>query len=167
MAHWRCSNCNQKNIEERSSCQRCSGSRNHWDEEDDYRSNNELDDATVSQLFDQISVIEQESDELIWIRNSCNVTVQSTDTQAAVSLQIGLQLAIAIVISISIGDSEEGRAVAQELFQKLDSEQSNKQKIYVDNSKDVDIVTTDTDLAVNIQALLQLLISLVVKIDVL
>lgn len=166
MGHWKCSNCNQKNFEERSTCQRCHGDRSESMMEDNYRSD-DLDDATVAQLFDQISVIEQESDELIWIRNSCNVTVKSTDTQAAISLQVGLQLAIAIVISISIGDSEEGRAVAQELFQKLDSEQSNKQKIYVDNSKDVEITTTDTDLSVNIQALLQLLIALVVKIDIL
>ncbi len=128
---------------------------------------NDLDDATVAQLFDQISVVEQESDELIWIRNSCNVNVKSTDTQAAISLQVGLQLAIALVISISIADSEEGRAVAQDLFQQLDNEQVNKQKIYIDNSKDVDVVTTDTDLSVNIQALLQVLISLVVKLDIL
>ncbi|MBD8028592.1 spore coat protein [Ureibacillus sp. Re31] len=123
--------------------------------------------ATVTQNFDQVMLVEQTSDELIWIKDSCNITVDTNDTQAAISLQVGLQLAIALVISISLGDSIEGRAVAQELFQKLDSEQTNKQKVYIDNSKDVTVTTTDTDIAVNIQALLQVLVSLVVKLDVL
>ncbi|MCM3790232.1 spore coat protein [Domibacillus indicus] len=125
------------------------------------------DDVEVVQDGFQKSVMEQESDELVWIKDSCNVEVRSTDTQAAVSLQVGLQLAIALVVSITIGDSDEGQSVAQELFQQFDSEQTNKQKIFVKNSKDVTITTTDTDLAVNIQALLQLLVALVVKLDVL
>ncbi|MEM1504087.1 spore coat protein [Domibacillus sp. 8LH] len=125
------------------------------------------DDVEVVQDGFQKSVMEQESDELVWIKDSCNVEVRTTDTQAAVSLQVGLQLAIALVVSITIGDSDEGQSVAQELFQQFDSEQTNKQKIFVKNSKDVTITTTDTDLAVNIQALLQLLVALVVKLDVL
>lgn len=129
--------------------------------------NNFFDDAFVNQEADQISKIEQLSDEVIWIKDCCNVEVRTTDTQGALSLQVGLQLAIALVISISLGDSDQGRAVAQEIFQKFDDEQSNKQKIYVENSKDVDIHTTDTDLSVNIQALLDVLLTLVAKIDIL
>ncbi|MCI2256997.1 spore coat protein [Domibacillus sp. PGB-M46] len=147
---------------------------------DDYESNrrkrkrreeendrNKHEDAEVVQDGVQKSFIDQESDELVWIKDSCNVEVQSTDTQAAVSLQVGLQLAIALVVSITIGDSDEGKSVAQELFQQFDAEQTNKQKVVIDNSKDVRITTTDTDLAVNIQALLQVLVALVVKLDVL
>lgn len=124
-------------------------------------------EAVVMQDADQVSIIEQESDELIWIKDSCNVVVQTTDTQAAVSLQVGLQLAIALVISITIGDSDRGQKVTQELFQQFDSEQNNRQRIYIDNSKDVNVTTTDTDLAVNIQATLQVLLALVAKLDVL
>ncbi|MEM1505718.1 spore coat protein [Domibacillus sp. 8LH] len=147
---------------------------------DDYESNrrkrkrreeekdrNKHEDAEVVQDGVQKSFVDQESDELIWIKDSCNVEVHSTDTQAAVSLQVGLQLAIALVVSITIGDSDEGESVAQELFQQFDAEQTNKQKVVIDNSKDVRITTTDTDLAVNIQALLQVLVALVVKLDVL
>ncbi|WP_421378959.1 spore coat protein [Bacillus salacetis] len=134
------------------------GEQCHYDQKDD---------ALLLQDGTQISLNDQESDELIWIRNSCNVCVQTTDTQAAVSLQVGLQLAIALVVSITVGDSDKGKAVAQEIFQKFDSEQTNYQKIYIDNSKDVNVTTTDTDLAVNIQALLQVLVALVVKLDVL
>lgn len=139
-------------------------SHNSWEE--DNMNNNHHEDATVSQEADQFSRIEQESDELIWIKDSCNVEVDTTDTQAAVSLQVALQLAIALVIRIFLGDSEEGDAVAQEMQQSFDNEQTNRQKIYVDNSKDVYIKTTDTDLSVNIQALLQVLVTLVAKVDI-
>ncbi|WNS79087.1 spore coat protein [Domibacillus sp. DTU_2020_1001157_1_SI_ALB_TIR_016] len=135
---------------------------NHHDKHEEQE-----EDAEVVQDGVQKSFVDQESDELIWIKDSCNVEVHSTDTQAAVSLQVGLQLAIALVVSITIGDSDEGESVAQELFQQFDAEQTNKQKVLIDNSKDVKITTTDTDLAVNIQALLQVLVALVVKLDVL
>ncbi|WP_083256145.1 spore coat protein [Domibacillus iocasae] len=125
------------------------------------------DDADVLQAGTQDSFIEQESDELVLIKDSCNIEVQSTDTQVAVSLQVGLQLAIALVISITIGDSDEGQNVAQDLFQELNAEQTNKQRIIIENSKDVTITTTDTDLAVNIQVLLEVLVALVAKLDVL
>jgi spore coat protein X len=135
---------------------------------DDHDKKSKKDDAeVVEQDGVQLSFIEQDSDELIWIKDSCNITVQTTDTQAAVSLQVGLQLAIALVVSVTVGDTDRGRAMAQEIFQKLDSEQTNKQKIIIKNSKDINVTTTDTDLAVNIQALLQVLVAVVVKLDVL
>jgi spore coat protein X len=129
--------------------------------------NNQPDDKEIMQNSIQKSVIEQESDELIWIKDSCNVEVRSTDTQVALSLQASLQLAIALVISITIGNSNEGQTVAQDLFQQFDAEQTNKQKIFIENSKDVTVTTTDTDLSVNIQVLLQVLVALVVRLDVL
>jgi spore coat protein X len=115
---------------------------------------------------DQFVSTEQESDELIFIKDSCNIKVQTTDTQAAVSLQVGLQLAIAIVVRITLFDSPKGESILQDLMQHFDSVQTNKQKVIIKNSKDVCITTTDTDLSVNIQALLQVLVSLVVKLDV-
>lgn len=151
--------------------QRCSGYKSEDCSQDKSYCSNNLDvsdnDSTVLEDADQFANVEQESDELIWIKDSCNITVQTTDTQASVSLQVGLQLAIALVVSIAIGDSNQGQAIAQDIFQKFNDEQINRQKIIIDNSKDVNIVTTDTDLAVNIQAMLQVLVSLVVKLDVL
>ena len=129
--------------------------RNHSPEED------------VLQAADQFSQIDQESDELIFIKNSYNCCVESTDTQAAVSLQVGLQLAIALVLRITIFDSNEGAAVSEELLQAFTSQQSNTQKVIIENSKDVKVTTTDTDLSVNIQALLQVLVTLVATLDVL
>jgi spore coat protein X len=124
-------------------------------------------DSDVVQGAYQYSEVDQESNEFIFIKDSCDIKVQTTDTQASVSLQVGLQLAIALVISITVGDSERGRAVTQNLLQQFDAEQSNKQRIIIENSKDVNITTTDTDLAVNIQVLLQVLVALVAKLDIL
>lgn len=192
MGRWNCTNCYQKNSRKKTRCRHCNTPCQVMEEESVMamemesvmamdteavmvmeadavmsKRKNWREDALVDQGYDQIFVMEQESDEVIWIKDSCNIDVKTTDNQGAVSLQVGLQLAIALVISISLGDSEQGRAVAQEIFQKFDDEQTNRQKIYIDNSKDVCIHTTDTDLSVNIQALLDVLLTLVVKIDVL
>lgn len=124
-------------------------------------------EADVLQAADQFSQIDQESDEFIFIKNSYNCCVESTNTQAAVSLQVGLQLAIALVLRITIFDSNEDGAVSEELLQAFTSQQSNTQKVIIEDSKDVKVTTTDTDLSVNIQALLQVLLTLVATLDVL
>lgn len=168
MSHWKCTHCKYECEEPPKKCKRCNNHRwEQGEEENSWDSTENSEDTTVFQGGGQFSSVEQESDELIWIKDSCNVTVQTTDTQAAVSLQVGLQLAIALVISIAIGDSIQGQTVSQELFQQFNDEQTNKQKIYVDNSKDVNIVTTDTDLSVNIEAMLQVLLALVARLDIL
>ncbi|WP_255584813.1 spore coat protein [Virgibacillus saliphilus] len=111
--------------------------------------------------------MDQESAEIIWVKESCNITVNSTDTQAGISLQAGLQLAITLVLSITLGDSNRGEAVSNELMQNFNAEQINKQKVFICNSKDINVTTTDTDLVINIQVLLQLLLALVVIVDIL
>jgi spore coat protein X len=125
------------------------------------------DGATVLQDGDQFMKTEQHSYEWIIIKDSEGVDVQTTDTQAAVSLQLGLQAAIAAVISITIGDTDRGNSVVQDIKQVMKNKQKNSQKTIIDNSKCVKVTTTDTDVAVNIQALLQILIAVVVKLDVL
>ncbi|WP_068672575.1 spore coat protein [Oceanobacillus sp. Castelsardo] len=124
-------------------------------------------DATVVEDGGQFSFMDQESAELIWVKESCNIEIKSTDTQAAVSLQAALQLAIAVVISITIGDSDRSDHVSQELLQLSNIEQTNRQKIYIYNTKDATVTTTDTDVAINIQLLLQVLLTLVVLVDIL
>ncbi|UYP07529.1 spore coat protein [Priestia megaterium] len=126
----------------------------------------EIFDAEVVQEANQLSLIDQESNELIWIKDSCDITVHTTDTQAAISIQVAIQVAIAIVLRITIGDSAEDNGVFQDLLQLSDIEQTNKQKIYIENSKDVEIRTTDTDVALNIQLLLQVLVAIIVLVDI-
>ncbi|ASK64258.1 spore coat protein [Virgibacillus phasianinus] len=124
-------------------------------------------DATVEQDADATLNNVQESVECIVIKDSCDVEVSTTDTQAALNVQVALQVAIAIVISISIADSTQADEVTQDLYAKLKSAQVNKQQVYIENSRGVNVATTDTDIAVNIQILLQILIALVVRLDVL
>lgn len=123
--------------------------------------------ATVSQEGDQLIANNQLSRELIVVKDSEEVTVTTTDTKAAVSLQVGLQAAIAAVVSITIGDTDRSKAVAQDIFQFIRANQSSKQKTIIKDSKKVNVTTTDTDISVNIQALLQILVAVVVRLDVL
>lgn len=126
-----------------------------------------LADGTVVQDQDATLGSKQQSIESIVVKDSCDIEVSSTDTQAAVNVQAALQIAVAIVISISIADSSQADAVTQDLFAQLQSSQMNTQHVYIENSRGVTITTTDTDIAVNIQILLQILIALVVRLDVL
>ncbi|MEB1807230.1 MAG: spore coat protein [Bacillaceae bacterium] len=109
----------------------------------------------------------QSSEELIHILNSCDVTVNTTDTKAAISLQASLQAVIALIVNIAIADSTKADTITQELLQTSKIKQQTVQKIVIDGSQNVDVTTTDTQIAANIQVLLQLLIALLVEIDVL
>jgi spore coat protein X len=124
-----------------------------------------LDDNT-QEIKETIKSI-QESYEQIIIKDSADVEVNSTDTQAAISLQAAIQAAITLVISISIADSSKAEQISQELLGKIKTQQTNRQQTYIENSRGVTVNTTDTDLIVNVQLLLQLLIALAVKLDIL
>lgn len=114
-----------------------------------------------------ISDIDQISHELIVIRDSCNVTVSTTDTQIAASLQAALQVAIAIVVNISIADGTRAERVTAELLERSQIRQTNRQKLIIVNSRDVEVTTEDTDIAISLQLLLQILLALIVQLDIL
>ncbi|MFG6149372.1 spore coat protein [Halobacillus sp. B23F22_1] len=109
----------------------------------------------------------QQSFESIIIKDSCDVEVSTTDTQAALNVQIGLQAAIALIVSISIADGEIADKVTQDLHEKIKSTQVNQQQTYIENSRGVRVTTTDTDIAVNAQVLLQVLLALIARLDIL
>jgi spore coat protein X len=121
----------------------------------------------VEQEADQINSQLQLSEELVFIKDSCDVRVTSTDVKAALSLQAALQAAIVVVISISIADGERAERITQELLQSSRVRQITRQKTIIENSRDVDVTTTDAQVAVNIQLLLQLLLALIVELEVL
>ncbi|PDZ69258.1 spore coat protein [Bacillus cereus] len=115
----------------------------------------------------QTDEIDQISEEYIEIVDSADVQVTTTDTKAALSIQAALQAAIVVVVSISIADSEKADKITQELFQKSAIKQINRQKTFIKNSRNVTVTTTDTDIAVNIQILLQILLAVLVKLNIL
>ncbi|OCA91937.1 spore coat protein [Pseudobacillus wudalianchiensis] len=140
---------------------RCNRSWNALDASSSHPLSNEAQDLTgtietIQQSFEQIIVID-----------SADVEIVTTDTQAALSVQVALQAAIALVISISIADSDRAERITQDLLGRLRSSQVNRQQTYVENSRGVRITTTDTDLVVNIQLLLQVLVALLVRIGIL
>lgn len=124
-------------------------------------------DAAVVQGEEVKAATTQYSEEQIIVKDSADIEIHTTDTQAAVALQAALQVGIALAISITIGDSEKADKVTQDLLAKVRISQSNRQQTYIENSRGVNITTTDTDLAVNIQLLLQVLVAILVKLDIL
>ncbi|WP_100406837.1 spore coat protein [Bacillus solitudinis] len=124
-------------------------------------------DGDVKQNADQVSKTLQLSEEYIIVKDSCDVTVTTTDTKAAINLQASLQAAIALVISISIASSDQAEQITQELLQSSKVKQVSYQKTFIENSRNVDVVTTDTQIGVNIQILLQILLALLVELDIL
>ena len=133
----------------------------------DHCDDNDHNNADVQQSGAQVVSTKQQSYEWIVVKNSEGVDIQTTDTQAALSLQLGIQAAIAAVITITLGDTDQARSVAQDMKQFIKTKQQNVQKTIIEGSKNVKVTTTDTDLAVNIQAMLQVLVSLVAKLDIL
>ncbi|WP_227874351.1 spore coat protein [Tumebacillus algifaecis] len=121
----------------------------------------------VEQEAEQVSRTLQRSEEVIIIRDSFGVEVSTTDTKAAVNLQVALQLAIAVVLSLTIADGDRAERITQELLQKVQVKQVNKQRTVIENSRNVEVITTDVDVAANIQVLVQVLLALVAKIEVL
>jgi spore coat protein X len=124
-------------------------------------------DAIVTDEADQLNQTKQSSEEWIIIKDSEGVDVTTTDTQVAVSLQVGIQVAIAVVINIAIADTNKADQVMKDFNQLFKTKQSNRQKTIVEKSKNVEIVTTDTDVAINIQLLIQILVAIVVSLDIL
>ncbi|WP_251637855.1 spore coat protein [Sporosarcina sp. NCCP-2716] len=125
------------------------------------------DNGDITNTANVLSDIDQSSHELIVIRDSCDVTVSTSDTQIAVSLQAALQVAIAVVVNITIADSARAEKVTQELLERAQIRQANYQRLIIVNSRGVDVTTTDTDVAISLQLLLQILVALVAQLDIL
>ncbi|UOQ83696.1 spore coat protein [Gracilibacillus salinarum] len=122
--------------------------------------------AAIENTADQNFQNLQGSFESIEVRDSCDVNITSTDTQVAVSIQAALQVAIALVVNITIADSDRAELVTQELLQQAEINQVNQQRILIEGSKNVEISTLDTDVAISLQVLLQILLALLIQLDI-
>ncbi|MED4268264.1 spore coat protein [Priestia megaterium] len=133
----------------------------------DHCENKRFSGADIFQEAEQIAKTEQLSFEKIIVKDSEDVKVKTTDTQIAATIQAALQVAIAVVVRITIGDSEQANGVLEELKQVSSIKQKNAQKTIIENSTNVRVTTTDTDVAVNLQLLLQVLVAILVSLDIL
>jgi spore coat protein X len=145
---------------------RTTSNRSKWSALDNRTSHPVFSDDANQEAVNR-SNMTQASFETIVIKDSADVEVHTTDTQAAVALQAALQAAITLVVSVTIADSSTAEKVTQELLQQANFKQTNVQKTIIENSRNVKVTTTDTDLAVSIQILLQVLLALVVELDIL
>ena len=109
----------------------------------------------------------QLSEELILVRDSADVNVNTTDAKAAISLVASLNAFIAAIINISIASADDAEEIKQTLISSTGVKQINIQKIVVENSRGVEVNTTDVNLAVNIQILLQIILALLINLDIL
>ncbi|SFE16132.1 spore coat protein X [Lentibacillus persicus] len=141
--------------------------KSKWRALDHCDGSSDRDDANVVQDADQVVSNQQISDEWIIIKDSQNIDVTTTDRQAAVSLQLGIEAAIAAVINISIGNGSQSDSITQGIRQMVNTRQGNRQKTIVEQSRDIEITTRDTDVAVNIQLLFQILAAIVASLDIL
>ncbi|SFQ31607.1 spore coat protein [Salibacterium halotolerans] len=166
------------------------GDRDHYEDRDGYRERkrdrryhrkwNALDPSCShggtpscgsggeTQSAEQSNKTVQASDEYIEVIDSCDVKVSTADTKGALNLQAGLQAALLITISITVfdGDTTKADNFTQELIQSSKIKQVTNQQTYIENSRDVTIETDDTQLALNIQLLLQLLLAIAVIVDI-
>ncbi|SET73825.1 spore coat protein X [Salinibacillus kushneri] len=139
-----------------------------------YRTNNRLDrtyqsddDAKIDNFAGQVEDIYQGSHEVIEIRDSYDVDVTSTDTQIALSIKVAIQIAIAFVVNITIADSDRAEQVTNDLLQHSDMQQVNRQKVIIERSEDINVTTNDTDIALSLQILVQILIAILIQLDIL
>ncbi|MEG6535016.1 spore coat protein [Caldibacillus thermoamylovorans] len=101
------------------------------------------------------------------VRDSAEVKVNTTDTKAAISLVASLNAFIAAIINIAVASADDAEEIKQTLFSSTGIKQVNVQKTVVENSRCVEVNTTDVNLAVNIQLLLQIILALLVNLEIL
>ena len=127
-----------------------------------FKDNEDVDQQNVQKVKEF-----QFSEEWIFIKDSCDVDVEKTDTKLALSLVASLNAFITAVIEISILSSEDAEEVKQSIFQSTGIKQVNIQKTIIENSRDVKVHTTDTNIALNLQILLQIALALLINLDIL
>ena len=120
-----------------------------------------------AQDSEQISKIIQKSFEDIIIIDSCDVVVRTTNIQAAINLQAAIQVAIIAILSITLASHEKAEKIAQDLFQATKIKQADYQRTIVENSRNVEVHTTDASIAASIQLLIQILVYLLIRLRIL
>lgn len=117
-------------------------------------------DAFVDQDVIQAHLNRQISEEMIVIRDSCDVNVQSIDQQALTSVFVSINALVVVVVLAVITDETLAELVAQDLLQLTESKQLNRQKILIDNSRCVNVTTLDQDAATLVTVLINALVAI-------
>ncbi|MGO4076330.1 spore coat protein, partial [Staphylococcus aureus] len=71
------------------------------------------------------------------------------------------------ITNISIADGDLADRVTQDLLQAATHKQTNRQKLVIENSRNVTVSTIDADISIAIQTLTQTLVATIVAIGIL
>ncbi|MCY8787751.1 spore coat protein [Bacillus inaquosorum] len=129
-----------REIKEEKKCDKCDGCCNF----NGFGFNN---DAFIDQDAIQANFNKQISDEVIIIRDSCDVNVTTVDTQAINQVLALTSTFTVAVTAIAINDPILAELVTQDLLQLVTNKQVNRQKLLIENSRCVNVSTVDQDVA--------------------
>ncbi|MED4403235.1 spore coat protein [Metabacillus fastidiosus] len=123
-------------------------------------------DAVFNQDGVNVSEIDQLNKELIFIKDSCDIKVDSEQSNFAATIQVGVNLIVYVLsIFISVDDAE---LVTQELLNAAKTSQTNKQKVVIINCKNIHVKAEDSNTAFTLQVIANIFIAiltLIVEID--
>ncbi|MTT33151.1 spore coat protein [Terrilactibacillus sp. BCM23-1] len=154
-------------FDEDTKCEDTKCRKKEWCALDDYCAHPLSSNSDLNQNLDQVNSTFQGNDEVIIIKDSCDVEVETTSTEVAVTVQLAIQVAVFVIVQIAILDDIEEAEITQDLLQLTKIKQLNKQKTIIENSRGVEVRTQDTSIAVSLQIAVQILVVVLFTLEVL
>lgn len=118
----------------------------------------------VSQKTGNTEEINQSQDQRLFIRNSHNVDVTQTEVEGLVVVQAALQAAIQAVVVILGSNEDADVKKLQKIAQSLEVTQIESQRVAIIDSDGITVRQTELQIDVVVQAAIQLLAQLVLKV---
>ncbi|MGG3573272.1 spore coat protein [Bacillus gobiensis] len=119
-------------------------------------------------LYSQlIAELTSDAEETIYIVGSEVITINSTNNKIALSLQAAVQAIIALVIQLTIADSDKADSIRNQISSNMKWLNRKMKVIYIENSSNVTVTVSSVDIAVTLQFMLQILLSILATVDIL
>ncbi len=119
-------------------------------------------------LYSQlIAELTSDAEETIYIVGSEVIKINSTNNKIALSLQAAVQAIIALVIQLTIADSDKADSVRNQISSNMKWLNRKMKIIYIENSSNVTVTVSSVDIAVTLQFMLQILLSILATVDIL
>ncbi|WP_067620030.1 spore coat protein [Alicyclobacillus acidiphilus] len=122
--------------------------------------------SQIVELAEQSVYDDQASYVTVIVKDSAEVQVETADFQAALALQLTLQLALALILSVAIADDATYTRVVNDIVSRIQEVQLLRRVIRIEGSYNVRVRVLATELAFNLQLLLQLMATIVAQLEV-
>jgi spore coat protein X len=119
-----------------------------------------FDDGLLTGDIDQVALAKQVSEDFISVKDSCEVFIESRSDQSSVIIQVAINLLISL-ITVVISDDEDQDALQADIEQIFASKQVTRQKICIENSRNVKIEADNEQDILAIQLAVNVIVSLV------